>query len=152
VTVRPAAVEPGPGPGGAAVPHAERLLLPSRGRGGPEPGGRGGRELLRRGADAACAGALLPDGRASGARRGRPRGDRLQRGGRPVPGGGRARRRRQRLRAHHGAQATHPRRRLHRRHIIVPTPRRPGKSSLLPPSPRYVGLRFRKNRVRRLVL
>ncbi|KAL5665843.1 hypothetical protein ACJX0J_025951, partial [Zea mays] len=127
----PPALELGARPGGAAVPHAQRLLLPPRGRGRERPGGRG-RELLRRGADAARAGrgarALLPDGRPAGARRGRPRRDRLQRGRGAVPGGGRARRHHRllrRLRAHHGAQAPHPHRRLHGRHLLLPAARAP---------------------------
>jgi hypothetical protein len=139
-----AAVELGPGPGSAAVPHAQRLLLPPQGRRGQRPGGRG-RELLRRRPDAARAGggagALLPDGGAAGARRGRARGDRLQRGRGAVPGGGRARRHRRRLRrlrAHHGAQAPHPHRRVHRRHLRLPAPRAPGNEPIDRPPPRLL--------------
>ena len=72
-----AAVELQPRPRGAALPHAQRLLLPPR-----RPRGRG---VLRRRADAARAGggarAVLPDGGAPRAGRGREARDRLQRGG-----------------------------------------------------------------------
>ncbi|RZS13083.1 hypothetical protein BHM03_00044610 [Ensete ventricosum] len=113
----PEALELKPGSGGAAVPHAERVLLPAQRVAG----------VLRRSGAAVGAGAgasaVLPDGRAAGAGGGRAGGDRLQRGGRAVRGGGGARRHSGRLRglrAHHGDEEVDPACGLHRRHLFLP--------------------------------
>lgn len=93
----PAAVELQPRPRGAALPHAQRLLLPPRRR---RRGAGGG--VLRRRADAARAGrgarAVLPDGGPPRAGRGREGRDRLQWRGSALRRGRRARRLRRRLR------------------------------------------------------
>jgi hypothetical protein len=124
-----AGVELQPRPRGTALPHAQRLLLP------PSRGHRAG-GIFRRRADAARAGggpcAVLPDGGAPRAGRGREGRNRLQRRGRALRRGRRARHRRQRLRrlrAHHGPEAPHPGRRLHRRHLGLPAPSAPGDLS-----------------------
>ena len=74
------------GPGGAELPHAERVLLQAERR----------VELLRRegneGSFEQGAGAVLPDGWETPTRRGRARGDRLRRPGGAVRGGGDRRR------------------------------------------------------------